>query len=186
MAVFPLCLVLFLAMAGHSSATYCVCKDNVSESILQKNIDYACGAGADCSAITSNGACYNPNTVKDHCNYAVNSYYQKKQQAIGSCDFQGSATTTQSLSSTQSSGCVYPASPSGAGNGTTPSTSTTPSNTTPTGSTTTTPSGFGLGPSGTITNTDSKASLTLHQNSHLVCSLTLTLTLTLTLLLLRL
>ncbi|XP_057482107.1 PLASMODESMATA CALLOSE-BINDING PROTEIN 3-like [Actinidia eriantha] len=173
MAVFPLCLVLFLAMAGHSSAIYCVCKDNVSESILQKNIDYACGAGADCSAITSNGACYNPNTVKDHCNYAVNSYYQKKQQAIGSCDFQGSATTTQSLSSTQSSGCVYPASPSGAGNGTTPS--TTPSNTTPTGSTTTTPSGFGLGPSGTITNTDSKASLTLHQNSHLVCSLTLTL-----------
>ncbi|GFY88722.1 plasmodesmata callose-binding protein 3 [Actinidia rufa] len=101
MAVFPLCLVLFLAIAGHSSATYCVCKDNLSDSILQKNIDYACGAGADCSAIISSGACYNPNTVKDHCNYAVNSYFQKKNQVNGSCDFQGSATTTSTLSSSK-------------------------------------------------------------------------------------
>ena len=93
--------VVYLVLFPFLGATYCVCKDNVSESILQKNIDYACGAGADCSAITSNGACYNPNTVKDHCNYAVNSYYQKKKQAIGSCEFQGSATTTQSLSSSK-------------------------------------------------------------------------------------
>ncbi|KAL7180436.1 hypothetical protein ACSBR1_043605 [Camellia fascicularis] len=53
--------------------TYCVCKDGLSDSVYQKNIDYACGAGANCGAILQNGVCYNPNIVKDHCNYAVNS-----------------------------------------------------------------------------------------------------------------
>ncbi|KAL7163755.1 hypothetical protein ACSBR2_039803 [Camellia fascicularis] len=107
MAVVLVCLVLFLAMTGHSSGTYCVCKDGLSDSVYQKNIDYACGAGADCSSIIQNGVCYNPNTVKDHCNYAVNSYFQKKSQVTGSCDFSGTATTTQTLTST-TSGCVYP------------------------------------------------------------------------------
>ena len=45
--------------------------------------------------IFQNGACYNPNTVKNHCDYAVNSYFQKKNQAVGSCDFSGVATQTQ-------------------------------------------------------------------------------------------
>ncbi|KAL7181493.1 hypothetical protein ACSBR1_040395 [Camellia fascicularis] len=187
MAIVLVCLVLFLAMTGHSSGTYCVCKDGLSDSVYQKNIDYACGAGADCSSIIQNGVCYNPNTVKDHCNYAVNSYFQKKSQVSGSCDFSGTATTTQTLTST-TSGCVYP---STAGISTTPTT-TTPTTTTPSTSTstttpsssttpsTTTPSSiFGLGPTGSgtsITNTDSKASVTLHQNKHLFfCSLALTL-----------
>ncbi|XWS64189.1 hypothetical protein CRYUN_Cryun06bG0165000 [Craigia yunnanensis] len=89
-----ICLVLFLAMTGHSSATYCLCKDGVGDQALQKSLDYACGAGADCTAILQNGACYNPNTVKDHCNYAVNSYFQNKGQATGSCDFSGTATVS--------------------------------------------------------------------------------------------
>lgn len=76
-----------------------MCNSGLSDSILQKNIDYACGAGADCSAILQNGACFNPNTVKDHCNYAVNSYYQRKGQITGSCDFQGTATVTQTVPS---------------------------------------------------------------------------------------
>ncbi|MBA0692573.1 hypothetical protein Goari_010123, partial [Gossypium aridum] len=59
---------------------------------LQTTLDYACGSGADCSAIQQNGACYNPNTVKDHCNYAVNSYFQNKGQVTGSCDFAGTAS----------------------------------------------------------------------------------------------
>ncbi|XWS69634.1 hypothetical protein CRYUN_Cryun04dG0195600 [Craigia yunnanensis] len=88
-----ICLVLFLAMTGHSSATYCLCKDG-GDQALQKTLDYACGAGADCTAILQNGACYNPNTVKDHCNYAVNSYFQRKGQATGSCDFSGTATVS--------------------------------------------------------------------------------------------
>lgn len=75
-------------------ATYCICKDGLSDPVLQKDIDYACGAGADCTQIVQGGACYNPNTVKDHCNYAVNSYFQKKGQINGSCDFSGTAITT--------------------------------------------------------------------------------------------
>ncbi|GFY98417.1 glucose-6-phosphate/phosphate translocator-like protein [Actinidia rufa] len=84
---------------GMRCATYCICKDGVSDSLLQTNIDYACGAGADCSQIHQNGGCYNPNTVKDHCNYAVNSYFQRKGQDPGSCNFTGTATTAQSISS---------------------------------------------------------------------------------------
>ena len=85
-------LVGFLLLGA---AVYCVCKDGLSDQALQKTLDYACGAGADCSPILQNGACYNPNTVKDHCSYAVNSYFQKKGQASGSCDFAGTATQSQ-------------------------------------------------------------------------------------------
>ncbi|KAH7856404.1 hypothetical protein Vadar_000932 [Vaccinium darrowii] len=195
MAVMVVCLVLFLAMTGHSDASYCVCKDGLSDQVYQTNIDYACGNGADCSPILQTGNCYSPNTKKDHCNYAVNSYYMRKNQITGSCDFSGSCTVTPTLSTTNT-GCVYPASPSTAGtsNSTTPSTGTT---TTPSTGTTTTPSTgttggttsttggttsttpstvFGLGPSsGSITNTDSKGSVTLHQNKHLFWALTLAL-----------
>ncbi|KAJ0037816.1 hypothetical protein Pint_23490 [Pistacia integerrima] len=101
-------LVLFFAMTGHSSALYCLCKDGVGDSALQKAIDYACGAGADCTPIIQNGVCYNPNTVKDHCNYAVNSYFQKKGQTTGSCDFAGAAATSANPPSNVASTCVYP------------------------------------------------------------------------------
>lgn len=74
---------------------YCVCKDGVSDQILQKAIDYACGTGADCTPILQNGPCFQPNTVKDHCNYAVNSYYQRKGNVQGSCDFAGAAAPSQ-------------------------------------------------------------------------------------------
>ncbi|CAA0822501.1 PLASMODESMATA CALLOSE-BINDING PROTEIN 3 [Striga hermonthica] len=108
-----LVLVLLLAMSGHSDATYCVCNSNLSQDVLQKNIDYACGAGADCTDIHQNGPCFNPNTVRDHCNFAVNSYYQRRNQVQGSCDFQGTATVTSTPPTTSTgSGCVYQASPS--------------------------------------------------------------------------
>lgn len=76
-------------------ATWCVCRSDVSNAAQQKTLDYACGAGADCNPILQNGACFNPNTVLAHCSYAANSYFQKKGQAQGSCDFTGSALTTQ-------------------------------------------------------------------------------------------
>lgn len=78
-----------------TGATYCLCKDGVGDPALQKALDYACGAGADCSPILSSGACYNPNTIKDHCNWAVNSYFQRKGQTQLSCDFAGAATQSQ-------------------------------------------------------------------------------------------
>ncbi|MTV29297.1 hypothetical protein FTX61_28605, partial [Nitriliruptoraceae bacterium ZYF776] len=89
MNVLALPMLLFLAMAGYSSAAYCVCNSGVSETAMQQNIDYACGAGADCRQISSSGPCYNPNTLKDHCNFAVNSYYQKKGQTAMACSFSG-------------------------------------------------------------------------------------------------
>ncbi|KAK8943692.1 Glucan endo-1,3-beta-glucosidase-like protein 3 [Platanthera guangdongensis] len=75
-------------------AAWCVCRQDASIPALQKTIDYACGAGADCGPILQNGACYNPNTVLTHCSYAANSYYQRKGQAQGACDFSGTATLT--------------------------------------------------------------------------------------------
>ncbi|XP_054825018.1 PLASMODESMATA CALLOSE-BINDING PROTEIN 3-like [Prosopis cineraria] len=117
-----LLLLSISALIGQSSALYCVCKDGVGDQVLQKNIDYACGAGADCTPILQNGACYNPNTVKDHCNWAVNSYFQKSGQTQGSCDFAGTATTSANPPSTSSS-CVYPSSNTGTPTTGTPGTS---------------------------------------------------------------
>ncbi|KAL7192247.1 hypothetical protein ACSBR2_024147 [Camellia fascicularis] len=171
---------LILALAGHSSATWCVCKDGVGDATLQKTLDYACGAGADCNPIHQNAACYNPNTLKAHCNYAVNSFFQKKGQSQGSCDFAGTASVTTSDPST--TGCVYPASASSISTSTspvsttpssttptttTPSTTVTPSTTTPVGGSpyVTTPTGV-LGPTGTGINTDvSEGGLMLHPTS---------------------
>ncbi|RAL48389.1 hypothetical protein DM860_005813 [Cuscuta australis] len=138
MAVFVFFSVLFLALLGHSRANYCVCNDGVSDSQLQKNIDYACGNGADCRAINQNGVCYNPNTVKAHCNYAVNSYYQNKGQTAQSCDFSGTATVTSTQPATASGTCSYPTT---AGTGTTGGGTTT----SPTAGTTTPTTGGGTG-----------------------------------------
>ncbi|CAK9172440.1 unnamed protein product [Ilex paraguariensis] len=197
MAYFVLCLVLFLAMTGHSSALYCICNSGMGDSALQKNIDYACGAGADCSPILQNGPCYNPNTVKDHCNYAVNSYFQRKGQISGSCDFAGTAAPSQTPPSGQTSACVYPSSPSNAGtpsttppsSNTPPSTNTPPSNNGPPSNNNSSitppsttfpgnPSGptFGPVPSGNGISTDNSGSDTLHHSTTtLLSSLTLTL-----------
>ncbi|XP_011650157.1 PLASMODESMATA CALLOSE-BINDING PROTEIN 3-like isoform X1 [Cucumis sativus] len=134
MAFLHLSLLLLAAMAGHSSATWCVCKNGVSDATLQKALDYACGAGADCSLIRQNAACFLPNTVRAHCSYAVNSYFQKKGQTQGSCDFAGVAAI--STTDPSAAGCSYPSSAGcyfrGNGGGVTPVT-TTP---TPPGATT--------------------------------------------------
>ena len=52
-------------------------------------------SGVDCSATLQNGACYNPNIVKSHCDFVVNNYFQKKGQASRNFDFVGTATQTQ-------------------------------------------------------------------------------------------
>ncbi|KAI3429198.1 X8 domain-containing protein [Psidium guajava] len=167
-------LVLLLSVAGHSSATYCLCKDGVGDQALQKSLDYACGAGADCSAILQSGSCYQPNTVKDHCNYAVNSYFQKRGQVAGSCDFSGTATPSTVLPN-QPSGCVYPSSPSSI----TPTTPTSNATTTmsPPGTITTTPNtafngGTGLGPTG-INDTSDAADRALSSSINSVLLLSL-------------
>lgn len=78
-----------------TDAAYCVCNSAQSDQVLQKNIDYACGNGADCAQILQGGACFTPNTVKDHCNYAVNSYFQRKGETQDSCNFSNTALVSQ-------------------------------------------------------------------------------------------
>ncbi|KAK4782595.1 hypothetical protein SAY86_016697 [Trapa natans] len=121
--------VLVLAISHGSSATWCTCKEGLSEAVLQKTLDYACGAGADCNPIKQNGVCFQPNTVKAHCSYAVNSYYQKKGQAAGSCDFTGTAAF--SAYDPSANGCVYPASATSSAKPTTTPVTTTPTASTP-------------------------------------------------------
>uniref|UniRef100_M4EKL7 X8 domain-containing protein n=1 Tax=Brassica campestris TaxID=3711 RepID=M4EKL7_BRACM len=136
--------LLLLAMAGHSSAAWCVCKTGLSDDVLQKTIDYACGNGADCNPTHPKAPCFNPDNVTSHCNYAVNSFFQKKRQASGTCDFSGTATPTNSDPSY--SGCTFPTSASGSGGSTTGTTN-------PKGNSTSTTLPGGNSPySGTSTN----------------------------------
>ncbi|KAG8388727.1 hypothetical protein BUALT_Bualt02G0155400 [Buddleja alternifolia] len=128
-------MVLLFAMAAHSSdATWCICK-GMNDAVLQKTLDYACGTGADCNPTHQNGPCFNPNTVRAHCNYAVNSYFQRNRQLPTACDFSGTATIITSDPS--AAGCMYPATASGS------ATTTSPVSTTPItpGTTTTVPNG---------------------------------------------
>ncbi|KAL1220294.1 PLASMODESMATA CALLOSE-BINDING PROTEIN 3 [Cardamine amara subsp. amara] len=110
-----LCLLFLLALTTNSSATYCLCRDGIEEKDLQTSIDYACGVLKDCTPIHDKGPCYQPNTVKSHCDWAVNTYFQRSGQISGSCDFSGTATTSPNPPSTVVSGCIYPSSPGSAG-----------------------------------------------------------------------
>lgn len=92
--IISLLILLEMCASLVADAAWCVCKPEMADAALQKTLDYACGAGADCTPILQNGACYNPNTVRAHCSYAANSYYQRKGQAQGACDFSGTATLT--------------------------------------------------------------------------------------------
>ncbi|KAI3673351.1 hypothetical protein L6452_39469 [Arctium lappa] len=114
--------MLILSMAAHSSANWCVCKKGGQDKVLQEAIDYACGNGADCSPTHQGGKCFNPDTVMDHCNYAVNSYFQNKGQTPGTCDFKGAAMVVTTDPS--SNGCTFPSSASRTTGSTSPTTNT--------------------------------------------------------------
>ncbi|CAA3021636.1 PLASMODESMATA CALLOSE-BINDING PROTEIN 2-like [Olea europaea subsp. europaea] len=137
-------------LVGATASTWCICKEGVSEAVLQKTLDYACGNGADCTATRQNGACFIPNTVKAHCNYAVNSYFQRKAQAASACDFSGTARVVTSDPS--AAGCVYPTSTSSTTSTPVAMPSVAPTTATPS-TTPTSNSGSPLGttPSGTAT-----------------------------------
>ncbi|CAA7036292.1 unnamed protein product [Microthlaspi erraticum] len=104
-------LFLLFSMATYSNAAVCVCKD-ANEQALQKVIDYACGSGADCTQIAETGACFQPNTIKNHCDVAVNSFYQKKAPTGATCDFEGAAVISTSPPSNASS-CLSSSSATG-------------------------------------------------------------------------
>lgn len=77
-----------------SGASWCVASQSASKTALQVALDYACGfGGIDCSAIQSGGSCYYPNSIRDHASYAFNTYFQKNP-VPNSCNFGGTAITT--------------------------------------------------------------------------------------------
>ncbi|OEL16787.1 hypothetical protein BAE44_0022194 [Dichanthelium oligosanthes] len=98
---------------GGGGGTWCVASQSANPTALQVALDYACGYGADCSAIQPGGSCFNPDTMHDHASYAFNSYYQKNPVPT-SCDFGGTATITNTDPSSGS--CQYSASSGGAQN----------------------------------------------------------------------
>ncbi|XP_071696347.1 PLASMODESMATA CALLOSE-BINDING PROTEIN 2-like [Rutidosis leptorrhynchoides] len=166
-----LVFILIISMSPHSSATWCVCKKGGQDNVLQQAIDYACGNGADCTQTHKGGKCFDPDTVLDHCNYAVNSYFQNKGQSPQACVFNGAAMVVTSDPS--SNGCTYPTSASGTGG----STNTHSPGSNPTSTFGNNPSNTGtlgggmggLGPSASSMDTDvSQGGLTLRQQTNIV------------------
>ncbi|KAG6404449.1 hypothetical protein SASPL_136697 [Salvia splendens] len=73
---------------------WCVPKPEASDAALQANIDYVCSQGIDCSPIQAGGGCFDPNNVRAHASFIMNSYYQKEGRHDFNCDFSDSAVIT--------------------------------------------------------------------------------------------
>ncbi|WCJ28873.1 Glucan endo-1 3-beta-glucosidase 3 [Euphorbia peplus] len=94
-AVYSLSLGSSGRITGNSSSVFCIAIQNADSDKLQKGINWACGqGGANCSAIQEGKPCYLPNNIQNHASYAYNDYYQRMRSAGGTCDFDGTATTS--------------------------------------------------------------------------------------------
>nr|GMD88102.1 PLASMODESMATA CALLOSE-BINDING PROTEIN 3-like [Ipomoea batatas] len=109
MAVLAALIFTSIVLVLRVESSWCVARSDASDQALQAALDYACGFGADCAPILSDGLCYLPNTLLAHASYAYNSYYQRKGRAPGSCDFAGTANIARTDPSYGS--CIYPSKP---------------------------------------------------------------------------
>lgn len=82
------------ATPSGSGAKFCVAKPEASDAALQANIDYVCSKGADCKPIQAGGACFDPNSVRAHAQFIMNSYYQTNGRNAFNCDFSGTGVIT--------------------------------------------------------------------------------------------
>ncbi|KAK3125796.1 hypothetical protein QOZ80_7BG0609840 [Eleusine coracana subsp. coracana] len=121
---------------------FCVAKDGADPTALQKGLNWACGPGhADCTAIQPGAPCYKANNLPALASYAYNDYYHRNANSGGSCNFDGTAVTTNTDPS--SGQCVFSGSSMAGGNS-----STTPSANAPTSSGFNPPSTFTPGTGG--------------------------------------
>lgn len=79
-----------------STLLWCISKSNVSQAALQSSLDWVCGTNpnqgqVNCGPVNVGGACYDPNTLSHHCDWAFNSYFQRMNATSSACDFQGAA-----------------------------------------------------------------------------------------------
>ncbi|KAL4198539.1 hypothetical protein AMTRI_Chr03g140710 [Amborella trichopoda] len=100
-AIYPLQLGSGGALAANPSSAlgvsglYCVATPGADALALKTGLDWACGPGlANCTALQEGQPCYNPNTLENHASYAYNDYYQRSSSSGGTCNFNGTATTT--------------------------------------------------------------------------------------------
>jgi len=72
----------------------CHAKATATDANLGNALSWVCGAGGvDCTPITPGGDHYIPNTLKDHCNWAFNTYFylHRMQGGMAACDFGATA-----------------------------------------------------------------------------------------------
>jgi hypothetical protein len=95
------CRALAAGWGDGAEGGWCICRQDLPDATLQKTLDYACGAGADCRPVLQGGACFAPNTVRAHCSYAVNSFYQRSGQSPQACVFSSTAFVSTNDPSTR-------------------------------------------------------------------------------------
>ncbi|XP_052186842.1 glucan endo-1,3-beta-glucosidase [Diospyros lotus] len=88
-----------------SGKKWCVAKEEAADEALQANLDFVCGSGVDCAPVQNDGPCFEPNTVRSHASFAMNSYYQINGRNDFDCDFLNTGFITLSNPSYQE--CKY-------------------------------------------------------------------------------
>ncbi|XP_010528550.1 PREDICTED: glucan endo-1,3-beta-glucosidase 2 [Tarenaya hassleriana] len=100
-----------------TNQTYCTAREGADPKMLQAALDWACGPGkVDCLPIKQGEACYEPDNVVAHANYAFDTYYHKMGNNPDACNFNGVASITTTDPSHGS--CVFAGSRGGGRNGT--------------------------------------------------------------------
>lgn len=95
-SVYTLSLSTSDRASANASAGFCVARPGADSSKLQNGLNWACGpqGQANCSAIQSGQPCYFPDSLQSHASYAYNDYYQRMHSVGATCDFDGTAMTT--------------------------------------------------------------------------------------------